>query len=131
MRHRKRTVKLGRESAHREAMLAGQVCDLIHCRRITTTLAKAKATRSLAEKMVTLGKSGTLASRRRALSKLRRIDRVKELFDEIAPTFAERQGGYTRIMKLGPRGSDGAEMVILEWVESKPSPAPKAASTPA
>ncbi len=117
MRHRKRTVKLGRPTAHREAMLAGLVCDLIHERRITTTLPKAKAARSLAEKMVTLGKRGDLSARRRAISKLRRPERVKELFDSIAPTFEGRQGGYTRIMKLGPRRSDNAEMAILEWIE--------------
>jgi large subunit ribosomal protein L17 len=126
MRHRKRTVKLGRESAHREAMLAGQVCDLIKRRRITTTLAKARATRSLAEKMVTLGKKGTLADRRRALSKLRQADPVKLLFEEIAPSFTGREGGYTRILKLGPRASDGSEMAILEWVENAPAPAPAA-----
>lgn len=117
MRHRKRTVKLGRPTAHREAMLAGLVCDLIHEKRITTTLPKAKATRSLAEKMVTLGKRGDLSARRRAISKLRRPERVKELFDAIVPTFEGRAGGYTRIMKLGRRLSDNAEMAILEWIE--------------
>jgi len=118
MRHRKQTIKLGRTSAHRRAMLAGMVCDLIHSKRITTTLAKAKAARTLAEKMVTLGKGGTLAQRRIAIARLRQPQRVKELFDEIAPSFQERSGGYTRIVKLGKRSSDSAEMVILEWVES-------------
>jgi len=117
MRHRKRTVKLGRPTAHREAMLAGLVCDLIHEKRITTTLPKAKAARSLAEKMVTLGKRGDLSARRRAISKLRRPERVKELFDGIAPTFDGRSGGYTRIIKRGRRLSDNAEMAILEWIE--------------
>jgi large subunit ribosomal protein L17 len=98
-------------------MLAGLVCDLIHEKRITTTLPKAKAARSLAEKMVTLGKRGDLPARRRAISKLRRPERVKELFDAIAPTFDGRAGGYTRIMKLGRRLSDNAEMAILEWIE--------------
>lgn len=127
MRHRKKTVKLGRTSAHREAMLANMVCDLIKSKRITTTLAKAKAARTLAEKMVTLGKSGTIANRRRALSKLRQDAPVKELFANIAPGFSEREGGYTRIMKLGPRKSDGAEMVILEFVEETLTPKKKAA----
>ena len=98
-------------------MLAGLVCDLIQQKRVKTTLAKAKAARTLAEKMVTLGKRGTLAHRRRAIAALRQADRVKELFDNIAPSFQERNGGYTRIVKLGKRHSDSSEMVILEWVE--------------
>jgi len=118
MRHRKRTIKLGRTSSHRRAMLAGLVCDLIHSKRITTTLAKARATRPLAEKMVTLGKGGTLAQRRIAIARLRQPLRVKVLFEEIAPSFQERSGGYTRIVKLGRRSSDSAEMAILEWVEA-------------
>ncbi|HNX52751.1 MAG TPA: 50S ribosomal protein L17 [Pontiellaceae bacterium] len=118
MRHLKKTVKLGRTGAHRDAMLANQVCSLIAERRIKTTLAKAKATRSLAEKMVTLGKAGTLAARRQALATIHQPAQVKVLFDEIAPGFAGRSGGYTRITKLGPRMSDASEMVILEWVEA-------------
>ena len=118
MRHLKKTVKLGRTGAHRDAMLANQVCSLIAERRIKTTLAKAKATRSLAEKMVTLGKAGTLAARRQALATIKQPAHVKVLFDEIAPRFAGRAGGYTRITKLGPRMSDASEMVILEWVEA-------------
>lgn len=118
MRHRNRTEKLGRTSSHREAMLAGMVCDLIQSKRITTTLAKAKAARRLADKMVTLGKRGTLPARRQALARLKRQDRVRSLFNDIAPGFSERPGGYTRIMKLGKRRSDNAEMAILEWVES-------------
>jgi len=117
MRHRKKTVKLGRTTSHREAMLANLVCSLIQEKRITTTLPKAKATRSLAEKMVTLGKRGDLHARRQAISKLRSQDAVHELFSSIAPAFAERQGGYTRIMKLGARSSDASEMAILEWVD--------------
>ena len=117
MRHRKRTIKLGRTNAHRDALLAGLVCNLIHETKITTTLPKAKAASRMAEKMVTLGKKGTLAARRRAISKLRRSDRVGVLFDKIAPTFVERSGGYTRITKLGQRRSDGSEMALLEWVE--------------
>jgi large subunit ribosomal protein L17 len=118
MRHLKKTVKLGRTGAHRDAMLANQVCSLIAERRIKTTIAKAKATRSLAEKMVTLGKAGTLAARRQALATIKQPEQVKKLFEEIAPGFAERAGGYTRITKLGPRMSDASEMVILEWVEA-------------
>jgi large subunit ribosomal protein L17 len=118
MRHLKKTVKLGRTGAHRDAMLANQVCSLIVERRIKTTIAKAKATRSLAEKMVTLGKAGTLAARRQALATIKQPAQVKVLFDQIAPGFAGRAGGYTRITKLGPRMSDSSEMVILEWVEA-------------
>lgn len=118
MRHLKKTVKLGRSGSHRNAMLANQACSLILERRIKTTLTKAKATRSLAEKMVTLGKKGTLAARRRAVAVLKNEDAVKVLFDEIAPGYAERAGGYTRISKLGPRRSDASEMAILEWVEA-------------
>lgn len=115
MRHRKNTVKLGRTSAHRNAMLAGQVCELIGSGRIHTTVDKAKATRSLAEKMVTLGKRGTLAARRVAIARLRQVDAVGKLFEAIAPSFTERKGGYTRIVKLGKRTGDNAEVVILEW----------------
>lgn len=118
MRHRKRTVKLGRTGAHRNAMLANMVCSLIEAKRVTTTLAKAKAASSMAEKMVTLGKDGSLAARRRVLSKLQQKKPVSELFSTIAPTFRERNGGYTRIVKLGRRSSDSSEMVILEWVET-------------
>lgn len=118
MRHLKKTVKLGRTGSHRNAMLANQVCSLIAERRIQTTLPKAKAARTLAEKMVTLGKSGTLAARRQAVAVLKNTDAVKLLFDEIAPGFAERAGGYTRITKLGQRMSDASEMAVLEWVEA-------------
>ncbi len=117
MRHRKKTVKLGRTSAHREALMASLVCHLIEERRIVTTLPKARAARTMADKMVTLGKRGTLADRRLAISRLRRKERVATLFAEIAPGFMDRQGGYTRIVKLGNRQGDGAEMAILEWVE--------------
>jgi large subunit ribosomal protein L17 len=126
MRHRKKTVKLGRTSAHREALMAGLVCNLIEYRRIVTTLPKAKAARGMAEKMVTLGKRGTLAARRQAISRLRRKDRVATLFSTIAPAFQERAGGYTRILKLGRRPSDSSEMAILEWVDYTPSDKPRA-----
>ncbi|MAW40697.1 MAG: 50S ribosomal protein L17 [Kiritimatiellaceae bacterium] len=117
MRHRKKTVKLGRTSAHRNELLANLVCGLIEHRRIKTTVAKAKAARSLAEKMVTLGKKGTLAARRQAIATLKQEGLVRVLFDEITPGFESRSGGYTRILKLGRRMSDSSEMVLLEWVE--------------
>ena len=117
MRHRKKTVKLGRTSAHRNELLANLVCGLIEHRRIKTTLAKAKAARSLADKMVTLGKKGTLAARRQAIATLKQEGLVRVLFDKIAPGFESRAGGYTRILKLGRRMSDSSEMVLLEWVE--------------
>jgi large subunit ribosomal protein L17 len=122
MRHRKKTVKLGRTSAHRKELLANLVCALIDRKRIKTTLPKARAARSLAEKMVTLGKKGTLADRRKAIATLKQTTSVKELFDHIAPAFAERPGGYTRIIKLGRRMSDSSEMVLLEWVDTIAAP---------
>ncbi len=125
MRHRKRTIKLGRSSSHREAMLANMVCSLINEKRITTTLPKARAARVLAEKMVTLGKRGDLHARRLAISRIRNKNSVQELFDVVAPAFAERAGGYTRITKLGKRYSDASEMAILEWTEVTLAPAPK------
>jgi large subunit ribosomal protein L17 len=118
MRHQNKTVKLGRSQAHRDALLANQVCSLIIHQRIRTTLAKAKATRPLAEKMVTLGKKGTLHARRTAIAYLHQVDAVKKLFEDIAPRSASRAGGYTRIIKLGARKSDAAAMAILEWVDA-------------
>lgn len=123
MRHRKKTIKLGRKSSHREAMMANMVCSLIQEKRITTTLPKARAIRPLAEKMVTLGKRGDLHARRQAISKLKSKKSVHELFASIAPAFSEREGGYTRIMKLGTRPSDASEMAILEWVDVIAAPA--------
>jgi large subunit ribosomal protein L17 len=117
MRHRKRTAKLGRTSAHRTAMLANMVCSLIKHKRVITTLAKAKAVRSVAEKMVTLGKSGTLHDRRLAAARLHQEDAVKILFGEIAPAQKGRNGGYTRIIKLRTRQGDAAEEAILEWTD--------------
>lgn len=117
MRHRVKKIKLGRTAAHRDALLSSLVCNLINEKRIVTTLPKAKVARSFAEKMVTLGKRGTLADRRRAISKLQRKERVAVLFNEIAPGFKDRQGGYTRIIKIGKRPGDNAEMAILEFVE--------------
>lgn len=117
MRHQKKTVKLGRSQAHRDSLLSNQVCSLIEHRRIKTTLAKAKATKPLAERMVTLGKKGDLHARRTALSYLKHKEIVKKLFTEIAPAAADRKGGYTRIVKLGARLSDSAPMAYLEWVD--------------
>jgi large subunit ribosomal protein L17 len=141
MRHQKNTVKLGRSQAHRDALLANQVVSLIEHSRIKTTLAKAKAVRPFAEKLVTLGKKNTLHARRTALSYLRHNEgAVHRLFDEVAPRAAERKGGYTRIIKLGQRTSDAAPMALLEWVdgsvieEAPPEPvkgkAKKAAAKP-
>ena len=118
MRHQKKTLKLGRTAEHRKALLANQVCSLIEHQRIKTTLAKAKAVRPLAEKMVTLGKKGSLHARRTALAVLRQADAVKKLFDEVAPRAAERNGGYTRIVKLGARKSDAAAVAFIEWVDT-------------
>ena len=118
MRHQKKTVKLGRTAEHRKALLANQVCSLIEHQRIRTTLAKAKAARPLAEKMVTLGKKGSIHARRTAFAVLRQKDAVKKLFDEIAPRTADRSGGYTRIVRLGPRKSDAAPIAYLEWVDA-------------
>ena len=98
-------------------MLANQVCSLIEHQRIKTTLAKAKAVRPLAERMVTLGKNGSIHARRTALATLRQKNAVKKLFDDIAPRSAERNGGYTRIVKLGQRKSDSAKMAFIEWVD--------------
>jgi large subunit ribosomal protein L17 len=132
MRHQKKTVKLGRTAEHRKALLANQVCSLIEHQRIKTTLAKAKAVRPLAERMVTLGKNGSIHARRTALATLRQKNAVKKLFDDIAPRSAERNGGYIRIVKLGQRKSDSAPMAFIEWVdmaevvEEKPSDKKKA-----
>lgn len=125
MRHLKKTLKLGRTSSHREALLAGLVCSLVTESRIVTTLRKAKAAQSLSEKMVTLAKRGTLAARRLALSRIRQEAPVSKLFSTVAPSFKDRKGGYTRIMKLGMRRSDSSEMAILEWVDYVPQPKKK------
>jgi large subunit ribosomal protein L17 len=125
MRHLKKTAKLGRTSKHRNMMLANLVCSLIKHKRVITTVAKAKAARSVAEKMMTFGKSGTIHHRRLATATLREKDAVRMLFNEIAPTQKERRGGYTRIIRLGQRQGDAAERAILEFVDIMPSaPAP-------
>src|SRR5215212_4388990 len=131
MRHRKRTAKLGRTSSHRNAMLANMVCSLITHKRITTTLAKAKAARSVAEKMVTLGKSGTIHDRRLAVARLHQEDAAKVLFTEIAPAFKDRRGGYTRIIRLHERQGDASQLAILEWVDLGTEAAPEPEATKA
>ena len=120
MRHRKLTVKLGRTSSQREALFANMVSNLILAKRITTTIAKGRATKRLADKMVTVGKKDTLAARRQALSSLKQEKAVAELFAAVAPAMKDRQGGYTRLIKLGKRMSDSSEMCILEWVDFVP-----------
>ena len=120
------TRKLGRPTAHRNAMLRGMVTYLIENGSIETTLTRAKEVRSIAEKMITLGKKNTLASRRQALAYITKEDVVKKLFDEVAPAYANRNGGYTQIYKLGPRRGDGAEMALIKFVELE---APKAEET--
>ena len=117
MRHREAGRKLGRSSSHRMSMYRNLVTDLLNHEKITTTEAKAKEIRSLAEKMITLGKGGGLHARRQALSFIMDKKVADKLFDDLAPRYAERSGGYTRIMKLGPRLGDGAAMVRLELVE--------------
>jgi large subunit ribosomal protein L17 len=117
MRHLKRTAKLGRTFEHRNAMLANMVCSLIKHKRIITSLAKAKAARSVAEKMVTLGKSGTIHDRRLAVARLHQEDMVKILFNEIAPSQKDRRGGYTRIIRMGQQQGDASQKAILEWVD--------------
>ena len=109
--------KLGRETAHRKSMLRNLVTDLLREGRITTTEMRAKEARRMAEKMITLGKRGGLHARRQALAYIFDEDVVTKLFDEIAPGYEDRQGGYTRILKLGPRRGDGAEEVYLELVK--------------
>ena len=120
MRHQHTGKKLGRDSAHRRALYANLVCSLIEHGRIKTTEAKAKAVKPLAEQMITLARRGDLAARRLAISKLRSVDAVHILFSEVAPRFADRPGGYSRIVKIGPRSGDAADMVYLELVDYVP-----------
>ncbi len=108
--------KLGRTTPHRRAMLRNLTTDLLREGRIETTVTRAKETKRMAEKMITLGKRGDLHARRQALAYIFDETVVTKLFEEIAPNYAERQGGYTRILKMGPRRGDGAEMAIIELV---------------
>ena len=111
------TRKLGRPTAHRNAMLRGMVTLLLEKGAIETTLSRAKELRCVADKMITLGKKNTLASRREALAYITKEDVVKKLFDEIAPKYASRVGGYTQVYKLGPRRGDAAEMALIKLVD--------------
>ena len=132
MRHQRKTVKLGRKEGHRKSLIANLAVSLIAHNRIKTTLAKAKAVRPLAEKLVTIGKKNTIHARRTAKAVLRQDDAVTKLFAEIAPRAADRKGGYTRIIKLGQRQSDASEMAFIEWTDTPilvetAAPAPKTA----
>lgn len=120
MRHAKAGKKLGRDSAHRRALYANLAGALIAHGRIETTEAKAKAVKPYTEKMITLGKRGDLHARRLAMAELRSNDVVHKLFSDVAPRFAERDGGYTRVIKLGPRQGDAAAMALLELVDFEP-----------
>jgi large subunit ribosomal protein L17 len=130
MRHHRAGKKLGRDASHRKALYANLAGSLIEHGRIKTTEAKAKAVKPFAEQMITLGKRGDLHARRLALAELRSQDVVHVLFAEVAPRFAERPGGYTRIVKLGPRQGDAADMVYLELVDYEPAGARPAAGVP-
>ncbi len=116
MRHRKAGRKLGRTAAHRKAMLRNMVTSLLEHERIVTTVPKAKEARRIAEKMITLGKRGDLHARRQALAYIRSKKIVAKLFDEISAQYADRQGGYTRIIRTGTRLGDAAPMAIVELV---------------
>ena len=131
MRHQRKGKKLGRDSAHRKALYSNLAGSLIEHGRIKTTEAKAKAVKPIAEKMITLGRRGDLAARRQALAYLRSQQIVHHLFAEVAPRFADRPGGYSRIVKIGPRYGDAAEMVYLELVDYVPPRAVVPAGAPA
>jgi len=119
MRHLKQGRKLGRTSAHRKALLRNLATALLEHERITTTEPKAKELRRIADKLVTLGKRGDLHARRQALQVVRSADVVRKLFNDIAPRFAERNGGYTRVLRLGYRPGDAAAMAVIELVDSQ------------
>ena len=120
MRHSQTGRKLGRDAAHRKALFANLTGALIEHGRIKTTEAKAKSVKPIAEKMITLGRRGDVAAQRQAVAYLRSKDVVHKLFHDVAPRFADRPGGYSRIVKLGPRQGDAAEMVYLELVDHVP-----------
>ena len=120
MRHHRTGKKLGRDSAHRKALYANLAGSLIQHGRVRTTVTKAKAVKPFAEQMISLGKRGDLHARRQALAELRSREVVEILFDDVAPRFAERPGGYARIVKIGPRLGDAAEMAYLELVDYVP-----------
>jgi large subunit ribosomal protein L17 len=131
VRHRKAGRKLGRDRDHRRALYANLAVALFEHGRIKTTEAKAKEVRPVAERMVTLAKRGDLAAHRQAVAFLRSKAIAHKLFSEIAPRFADRPGGYTRIVKIGPRPGDAAEMAYLELVDYVPERAPAPAAPPA
>jgi large subunit ribosomal protein L17 len=131
VRHQRAGKKLGRDSAHRKALYSNLTGALIENGRIKTTLTKAKAVKPIAEQMITLGRRGDLHARRQATSFLRSRDVVHHLFAVVAPQFKDRPGGYTRIVKLGPRAGDAAEMAYLELVGEEVAPRPPAAAVPA
>jgi large subunit ribosomal protein L17 len=116
MRHLNQGRKLGRTTAHRRAMLRNLVTSFLEKERVVTTVAKAKEARPLAEKMITLAKKNTLHTRRQALAFVTKESVVRKLFDKLGPRFSERPGGYTRIIKTGPRKGDGADMAVLEMI---------------
>ena len=117
MRHRKQGRKLNRTSSHRKAMFANMAASLIEHEQIVTTLPKAKELRSVADKLVTLAKRGDLHSRRQAISRIRDVEQVGKLFEVIGPRYADRNGGYTRVLKAGFRYGDNAPMAVIEFVE--------------
>jgi large subunit ribosomal protein L17 len=119
MRHQVKKGMLGRNTAHRRALLRNLVTSFLERERVRTTLAKARETRPIAEKMITLGKRGTLHARRQALAYMTKESAVKKLFDELGPRFKERPGGYTRIVKLDRRAGDGASMAMIELVDAE------------
>lgn len=119
MRHRKAGRRLGRTTAHREAMLRNMVTSLLHEERIVTTVSKAKEARRIADQMITLGKRGDLHARRQAMAYIRSKEVVAKLFDQLGTQYADRNGGYTRIIRTGNRLGDAAPMAILELVEYK------------
>ena len=134
MRHRKNNVKFGRSKAHREALVSMLVVGLIKAKSIRTTARKAKVARPLAEKLVTVARKGGVPARRAAMARLQDEAAVKELFDKIVPMQEGRNGGYTRIVKLGQRPGDGSELAVLSWVNepvSKKDAAPAAEAAPA
>ena len=131
MRHRRTGKKLGRDSAHRKALYANLTGALIEHGRIATTVAKAKAVKPIAEQMITLGRRGDIHARRQALAYLRSQDVVYKLFSDVGPRFKDRAGGYSRIVRLGPRPGDSAEMVYLELVDYVPQVRPTRVPTPA
>lgn len=119
MRHRVKSQRLGRDTAQRKALLRNMTTSFLEKERMRTTLPKAKAIRPVAEKMITLAKTNTLHTRRQALRFIYKKDVVKKLFEDIGPRFQERPGGYTRIIKIGPRAGDGTEMAMIELVGSE------------